>query len=115
VPREYHARVRGIPDDRALRRLARGVVLDGRKTAPAEIAVVERGLGQRRDQALLSITLHEGRRRQVRRMCEAVGHPIVRLRRVRFGPIADDHLKVGTFRSLTSSEVAALRKAASSR
>ena len=113
VAREYHARVRGIPDAHAIRRLARGVVLDGRKTAPAEVALIASAVGQHADQALLSITLHEGRTRQVRRMCEVVGHPVVRLRRVRFGPLAAPDLKPGMCRPLTASEVDALRRAAS--
>ncbi len=112
VAREYHARVRGLPDAHAIGRLARGVVLDGRKTAPAEVALVAARVGQHADQALLSITLHEGRTRQVRRMCETVGHPVVRLRRVRFGPLADPALKPGMSRPLTAREVDALRKAA---
>ena len=112
VAREYHARVRGVPDARAINRLARGVVLDGRKTAPAEVSLVASGVGQHADQALLSITLHEGRTRQVRRMCEVVGHPVVRLRRVRFGPLSAPDLKPGMSRPLTASELAALRRAA---
>ncbi len=56
---------------------------------------MDTGLGAREDQTLLSIALHEGRTRQVRDMCEAIGHPVVRLKRVRFGPIADRMLKVG--------------------
>jgi 23S rRNA pseudouridine2605 synthase len=112
VAREYHARVRGLPDARAIGRLARGVVLDGRKTAPAEVTLVAARVGQHADQALLSITLHEGRTRQVRRMCEAVGYPVVRLRRVRFGPLEDPALKPGMCRPLTTREVDALRKAA---
>jgi 23S rRNA pseudouridine2605 synthase len=111
VAREYHARVRGVPDAHALARLVGGIVIDGRKTAPAQAAVLETGLGQQRDQALVAITLHEGRTRQVRRMCEAVGHPVVRLRRVRIGPIADPALKVGAWRPLNPKEVSALRKA----
>ena len=112
VPREYHARVRGTPDSRALDRLSRGVMIDGRQTAPAQAAVVMTGAGQHGDQALLSITIHEGRTRQVRRMCEAVGCPVVRLRRVRIGPLADPMLKTGLCRPLTGKEVDALRRAA---
>jgi 23S rRNA pseudouridine2605 synthase len=111
VPREYHARVRGTPDRDALRRLARGVELDGRRTAPAEIALVDTGVGQHRDQAIVSLILHEGRTRRVRRMLEAVGHPVVRLRRVRIGPLTDPALKTGMVRELTAREVAALRAA----
>ncbi len=110
VAREYHARVRGVPDGHAMERLSRGVVLDGRKTGIAEVALVAAGVGQHGDQGLLSITLHEGRTRQVRRMCEAVGHPVVRLRRVRIGPLRDATLEPGMCRSLTTREVAALRK-----
>ena len=112
VAREYHARVRGTPDARAIDRLSRGVMIDGRKTSPAEVSIVMTGAGQHADQALVSITLHEGRTRQVRRMCETVGHPVVRLRRVRIGPLADPALKPGMCRQLTAREVAALRKTA---
>ena len=112
VPREYHARIRGVPDAHAVRRLSQGIVLDGRRTAPATIRVLEEGLGDDGTQALLSLTLHEGRTRQVRRMCEAVGHPVVRLRRVRIGPISDPALPLGAYRALTAREVAALKKAA---
>lgn len=118
VPREYHALVLGIPDEHDLRRLARGIVLDGRKTAPAEVRLLKDAAQPRRHasphepQGLLSITLHEGRTRQVRRMCEAIGHPVLDLRRVRIGPISDDRLKLGTYRVLTAKEVAALKKAA---
>ncbi len=112
VAREYHARVRGVPDARAISHLARGIVLDGRKTAPAEVLLLASGLGQHADQGLLSITLHEGRTRQVRRMCEAVGHPVMRLRRVRLGPLTAPDLKPGMCRPLTAAELAALRRAA---
>lgn len=110
VPREYHARVRGTPTEHALERLARGVMLDGRRTAPAQAELLATRIGEHGDQSMLSITLHEGRTRQVRRMCETVGHPVVRLRRVRIGPIADPTLKTGQVRELTAREVAALRK-----
>ena len=115
VPREYQARIRGVPDAHAIRRLVQGIVLDGRRTAPAVVRLLGTGLGEDRTQALLSITLHEGRTRQVRRMCEAIGHPVVRLRRVRIGPISDPALPLGAYRPLTGREVAALRKATSSR
>jgi 23S rRNA pseudouridine2605 synthase len=111
VPREYHARVLGVPDEHDLARLRRGIVLDGRRTAPAVIRLLK-VLTSRPQQALLAITLHEGRTRQVRRMCEAVGHPVADLRRVRIGPIADDRLKLGAYRPLAAREVAALRAAA---
>jgi len=111
VEKEYHVRVRGVPDEHALARLGRGVPVEGRRTRPAGVSLVETGRGARGDQAVLSIVLREGRTRQVRGMCEAVGHPVVRLRRVRIGPIADATLKPGKWRDLTAGEVSALRRA----
>ena len=112
VAREYQARVRGVPDRHALERIAKGVVLEGRKTAPAEIALQKVVEGDEGDQAVLSIVIHEGRNRQVRNMCDAIGHPVVRLRRVRIGPITDEHIRPGEFRELSDKEVAALKRAA---
>jgi pseudouridine synthase len=112
VEREYYVRVRGVPDEAALARLRRGVVIEGRRTASAVVRLIDTGLGAREDQALVSIALHEGRTRQVRDMCDAIGHPVVRLKRVRFGPIADRALKVGEHRELSAREVAMLKQAA---
>ena len=112
VEREYEVRVRGIPDDHDLDRLSRGISLDGRRTAPARVTIkktIETESGQ---QALLAFVIHEGRNRQVRDMCDAVGHPVVRLRRVRIGPITDDHIRPGEFRDLTPQEVALLSEPA---
>ena len=114
VAREYQARVRGVPDHHALERLARGVVLDGRRTGPAEVTLERRIDSAHGEDALLSIVLHEGRNRQVRRMCEAVGYPVLRLRRVRIGPIRDDRIRAGEFRDLDEREVASLKRAAAS-
>lgn len=110
VERLYEARVRGVPDAHTIERLARGVVLDGRRTAPAS-ARWGRPL-DRPDQSVLLIGIHEGRNRQVRRMCETVGHPVVRLSRIAIGPIRDDQLQPGRFRELTAAEVARLKKVA---
>ncbi len=113
VGREYEVRVLGVPDEREVERIARGVVIDGRRTAPAEIhitKVFETPKG--RVETLLSIVIHEGRNRQVRKMCDAIGHPVARLRRISIGPIADDRLQPGDFRELSAEEVAALRKVA---
>jgi pseudouridine synthase len=112
VEREYEVRVRGVPDDRDLDRLSRGISLEGRPTAPARVQlkkVIDAESGQ---QALLSFVLHEGRNRQVRNMCDAIGHPVVRLRRVRIGPVSDDHIRPGEFRDLTPEELSRLRRAA---
>ncbi|HEY7501167.1 MAG TPA: pseudouridine synthase [Vicinamibacterales bacterium] len=110
VAREYEVRVRGVPEPRLMRRLERGVVIDGRKTAPAEVRVRRTIDAPSGPQAFLSIVIHEGRNRQIRKMCDAIGHPVVSLRRVRIGPIADDRLKPGQFRELTAREVASLKR-----
>jgi 23S rRNA pseudouridine2605 synthase len=110
VAREYEVRVRGVPDRHALDRLARGVTIDGRRTATAEVRLGRVYEAESGPQGILSLVIHEGRNRQVRKMLDAIGHPVVQLRRVRIGPIADDRLKLGQFRSLTSGEIAALKK-----
>jgi 23S rRNA pseudouridine2605 synthase len=114
VPRVYEARVRGVPDSRTLDRIARGVVIDGRRTAPAAVRLVRELRDTRYDQAILELTLVEGRNRQVRKMCEAIGHPVLTLRRTRIGPISDPRLPPGAWRDLTPREVAALQRVAAS-
>jgi 23S rRNA pseudouridine2605 synthase len=112
VERVYEARVRGVPDRHALERLAGGVVIDGRRTSPARARLIRTFDAPSGPQALIELTLREGRKRQVRLMCDAVGHPIVRLRRVRIGPISDTRLKTGHWRELSEREIAALKRAA---
>jgi 23S rRNA pseudouridine2605 synthase len=112
VPREYQVRVRGVPDRHALERLSAGIMLEGRRTAPADVTLQKVIEGADRSQAVLTFVIREGRNRQVRDMCAAVGHPVVKLRRVRIGPIADDHIRPGEFRDLSDREVALLKKAA---
>ena len=114
LERVYEARVRGVPDAMALKRLARGIMLDGRRTAPATVTLVQAGRGLRGNQAVVRISITEGRKRQVRHMCEAIGHPVMRLRRVRIGPIQDKALRPGQFRDLTPRELTALRRAVAS-
>jgi 23S rRNA pseudouridine2605 synthase len=113
VPREYEARVRGVPDRQELARLSKGIVIDGRRTAPAHVTIAKVSEGERGRDAVLSFVIREGRNRQVRNMCEAIGHPVVRLKRVRIGPILDEQIRPGEFRDLTSREVAALKKSSS--
>jgi pseudouridine synthase len=107
VERSYEARVAGMPDDDALRQLREGIPLDGRRTLPAEAMLLNARRGQR--EGLLQITIREGRNRQVRRMCEAVGHPVRELTRTRIGPLTDRRLKPGAWRDLTADEVTKLR------
>lgn len=111
VDREYEVKVLGVPSEEKMVRLAAGVPLDGRKTGPADVKlarVLPEGKG-----AILSLIIHEGRNRQIRRMCEAIGHPVSRLRRIRIGPITDPKIRPGEFRDLDEKEVAALKRAAS--
>jgi pseudouridine synthase len=109
VSRVYEVRVLGIPDAHDLQRLSRGIVIEGRPTDPAQVELLP---GKRDDEhATLRVTIHEGRNRQVRNMCEAIGHPVARLRRVAIGPIRDDRLKPGQWRELRAEEVARLRHA----
>jgi pseudouridine synthase len=110
VEREYEATVLGVPDAHDLERLAKGIVVEGRRTAPAHVDVVS---DRRRSDELsiLRVTVHEGRTRQVRRMCDAIGHPVRTLRRVRIGPLTDGKLRLGAFRELTADEVRRLKSA----
>lgn len=103
VEKEYLAEVQGTPSAGDLRRLREGVHLADGQTAPARVST----LGPN----LLRITIHEGRNRQVRRMCETVGHPVVRLVRTRIGPLAERSLKPGEWRELTPKEVRSLERA----
>ena len=107
VPKTYRVRVSGVPSDQSLRRLRSGVELGDGVTAPAEVWLRETGRGE----ATLEITLREGRNRQVRRMCQAVGHPVTELQRVALGPLTLGDLPPGQWRPLTEGEVRALRQA----
>ena len=102
VEKVYVADVEGDPDDGALRALAGGIELEDGRTAPARVRVL--GPGR------IELVLHEGRNRQVRRMLEAVGHPVRRLRRSRYAGLATGRLRRGEWRDLTRDEVARLRR-----
>jgi 23S rRNA pseudouridine2605 synthase len=107
VPKTYLAEVAGVPGRAALRALRDGVVLDDGRTAPARVRIAQ----ATPTGAALEIVIHEGRNRQVRRMCEAVGHPVRRLVRTKFGPLRDQRLRPGTWRALTAAEIRALYEA----
>lgn len=107
VGKRYRVTVQGSVDDETMRRLANGVELEDGLTAPARVRLVARG----RSRSTIELTLIEGRNRQVRRMCQHVGHPVVSLRRVAFGPIELGTLPLGTYRHLTRAEVDRLRRA----
>ena len=104
VEKEYVAEVEGRPSPGDVRRLREGVDLEDGRTAPARASLVE--------PTVLRIVIHEGRNRQVRRMCDAIGHPVRRLVRTRIGPLVDRRLGPGEWRALTVEEVRALEQAA---
>lgn len=112
VERIYEARVKGVPDDHELNRLARGIVIEGRRTSRARVRVASVRDTPGGPQAIIEIAIHEGRQRQVRKMFDAVGHPVVRLRRIAIGPITDDALPTGHYRELTFAELTRLQRAA---
>jgi pseudouridine synthase len=133
VARVYEVRVLGVPDDHDLKRLARGIVIEGVRTRPTDVSLLrgERGGRARvdskgprsprqrpsaaprreRGHSTLVIVMKEGRNRQVRKMCDAIGHPVESLTRVAIGPIRDERLKPGQWRELTEQEVARLHTA----
>lgn len=105
VEKEYRVLVDGAPSAEALDRLRAGVPLEEGTTRPAAVTLSHRGA----DTSELMMIIHEGRKRQIRRMCEVVGHPVVRLHRSRFDGLSDAGLAVGAARPLTSGEIDRLR------
>lgn len=109
VPKTYRVRVAGGKvGERALQALREGVKLEDGLTSPAQVRRVPSKL---RSLDMLELTIHEGRNRQVRRMCEAVGHPVESLERIAFGPLRLGDLAPGGYRRLTGAEVERLRRA----
>jgi 23S rRNA pseudouridine2605 synthase len=106
VGKTYRARVQGAVAETALERLRSGVMLEDGPTAPASASV----LARRARDTVLELTIHEGRKRQLRRMCEAVGNPVIELERTRFGPLELGALSRGDFRPLDPEEVELLRR-----
>ena len=109
IKKTYRVSVAPHAEEQQLITLATGVVIDGRKTAPAAVRVT----GDSPDKTVFEITLSEGRNREIRRMCEAVGLTVTRLKRTSIGPIRLGSLPTGTFRELTKQELMALRNAIS--
>jgi pseudouridine synthase len=103
VPRVYHAKVRGVPDAPTLARLRQGVRYQGERLSADRVRILEAD-----NNAWLEVTVHEGRHHEVRRLLEAVGHPVSKLKRVGFGPLNAKGLKPGEFRALSPQEVRAL-------
>lgn len=105
VEKEYYVEVEGKPTPGELRTLRTGVELDDGPTRPAQAKILQESSS---GTTALTIVVKEGRKRMVRRMCAAVGHPVVRLARTRIGPLRDPQLAPGTWRALAASEVRAL-------
>jgi pseudouridine synthase len=108
VPRVYHAKVHRVPDQRTLGRLRDGIRVEGERLAVDRVRVLEAGRN-----AWLEVTLHEGKHHEVKRLLEAVGHPVSKLRRVAIGPLTVRGLPPGAFRPLTPEEVRRLLRRAS--
>ena len=103
VPRVYHAKVRGVPEPATLARLRHGVRYEGERLAADRVRVLEAD-----NNAWLEVTVHEGRHHEVRRLLEAVGHPVSKLKRVGYGPLTARGLRPGEYRALSPQEVRAL-------
>jgi 23S rRNA pseudouridine2605 synthase len=110
VPRVYQAKVRGLPEEATLARLRKGVRVDGHRMVVDRVRVVEAA-----NNSWLELTLHEGKNHEVRRLLEAVGHPVSKLKRVGLGPLSVKGLQPGEFRHLTPREVRAFLKPPSTR
>lgn len=110
VDKKYVARLEGHVNQNSVDELREGVELEDGMTAPAHVRV----LARKSDQTLIEISIHEGRNRQIRRMAEVIGHPVISLQRIQIGPIHDEKLKSGQYRLLTVAEIQALYGAASS-
>lgn len=106
VRKTYRVLVEGGVSKEAVRRLAEGIELEDGMTSPAEVQVVDAGARR----SVIELTIHEGRNRQVRRMCDAVGHPVVELARIAYGPLSLSGVAPGTARPLTDQEIRRLRK-----
>ena len=102
----YHVKVRGVPEERIIEKLQRGITIEGKRTLPAEINRMKTtGKGAEEGNSWFEVKLREGRTQQIRKMFQAVGHPVSKLRRVAIGPISDPKLTPGVWRELTTKEV----------
>ncbi|AND41290.1 MULTISPECIES: 23S rRNA pseudouridine(2605) synthase RluB [Cytobacillus] len=107
IEKVYVAKIKGIPSKESMRSLQRGVVLEDGKTAPAKTKLLS--MDKKKQTAIVEISIHEGRNRQVRRMFEAIGHPVLKLKRERYGYLTLQGLSAGDARELTAHEVKQLR------
>ncbi|KQL53661.1 pseudouridine synthase [Heyndrickxia shackletonii] len=112
INKTYVAKVQGIPTKMALKQLEKGIRLEDGKTAPAKVKLLS--FDKKKQKSIMEITIHEGRNRQVRRMLEAIGHPVQKLRRERFAFLTLSGINAGEIRELTPHEVKQLRAMAES-
>ncbi|MCM3784051.1 rRNA pseudouridine synthase [Neobacillus mesonae] len=112
VPKTYWATVKGVPHGTSLDKLRDGIMLEDGMTSPAEVEYKD--VDTAKNEAVIQITIHEGRNRQVRRMFEAINHPVIRLKRISFGGLLLQNLKRGVYRHLTAEEINNLLQAAKS-
>jgi len=105
IPRTYLVKVKGIPDPGAMRRIRDGVVLEGGITLPAKVHLVKR----LKRNSWMRLTVYEGRNKLIKRMCDAISHPVIRLRRIRYGSLNLGDLKLGKYRYLTPEEIDGLK------
>lgn len=102
----YHVKVRGVPEERLIDKLRRGITLDGKRTLPCDIVRIKTtGRNDDEGNSWFDVKLREGRTQQIRKMFKAVGHPVAKLKRVAIGPISDPRLTPGDWRELTKQEV----------
>jgi 23S rRNA pseudouridine2605 synthase len=103
VPKVYHAKVKGAPSEEQIERLRRGILIDNARTAPAQIKLIERT--KEGNNSWYEVTICQGKNHQIRRMFDAIGHSVTKLRRVRIGHLTDHGLAPGQYRELTGGEV----------
>lgn len=113
IQKVYVAKIKGIPSREKIRGLERGVQLEDGKTAPAKAKVIS--IDKKKQTAIVELAIHEGRNRQVRRMFEAIGHPVMKLKRESYGFLTLKGLNVGDMRELTPHEVKQLRALATTK
>jgi len=106
IQRIYRVKVKGLPESRALEKIEQGMFLDGARTIPARVRIIKRGAKN----SWLSLILYEGRNQQVKRMLEKLGHPVLKLKRVGFGPLRITGIPPGAYRKLSPSEVLKLKE-----
>ena len=106
VKKVYHVWIYGLPGNEALAKLKKGPVIEGEKRTPVSVRLLKKDT--QKNTALLEITLSEGKKRQVKKVCQAIGHPVKKLIRVSFGGLGAGNLKEGSYRHLGTDEIAAL-------